>query len=219
MFFTTFVCVCLVATVGYMLFLRPTFTKPQALTDDSGIIPAISKQDHVLWDGNPAITIVNYYDFDCPHCKLLFFRELDEPENIKKEIRLIYRPFPLRQLFPRSLGRMIIAECVAAQTNDKIFFSFLEAGWRAYQPKSTDDIWLMKIAEGFVPNQSALHSCSQNQEPLARINNIRAGALVRGIFSTPSFLVQKQNQPLKRYDLLGEGTGSGLLEAFAQQML
>ncbi|GEM_PF-5929795 len=179
------------------------------------ITPEPSREDHVLWEGSDRAVVVEYFDIDCKYCRALFLKEDQLPDNIKKNVRLIYRLFPLLDLYPRSLERAIIAECVASESGDSIFFDFLRSVTRSYQQDEDKNDWIMNIANQFVSDHGHFQECVSKKLTLEKINRFRTGGYDAGIFSVPSFLVAQQGMPVKRFDLLGPITGSNLLKAFA----
>jgi protein-disulfide isomerase len=75
----------------------------------------VSRVDHSLGPIHPAVTIVEYGDFECPNCKqaapalkLLLTRH-------EGRIRLVYRNFPLEEVHPHALAAAEAAECAGSQ--------------------------------------------------------------------------------------------------------
>ncbi len=179
------------------------------------IMPEPSREDHILWEGSDDVVVVEYFDIDCRHCRDLLLKEDELPDSIKKNVRLIYRFFPLLDIFPHSLERAIIAECVSYASGDKAFFDFLRTVSRSYRESEERNDWMIAIAEKFVGNAVRLEECVSNKLSLEKINASRAGGYGAGIFSVPSFLVARKGMPVTKFDLLGPISGSQLLKAFA----
>jgi protein-disulfide isomerase len=71
--------------------------------------------DHVRGPEHAAVTLVEYGDFECPHCKkatgpvkLLLARFGDQ-------VRFAFRPYPLEDVHPHAMRAAEAAECAAAQ--------------------------------------------------------------------------------------------------------
>jgi len=179
------------------------------------ITPAPSDEDHVLWKGSGDVVVVEYYDLDCPYCRSLLLEEDKLPDSVKNKVRLIYRWFPLVDIYPRSLERAIIAECVSFTSGEVAFFNFLRIVSSSYQKGKVGNDWLINMAKPFVNDAVYFEECVSKRLSLEKINRSRAGGYVAGIFSVPSFLVAKKGMPVKKFDLLGPISGSNLLKTFA----
>ena len=179
------------------------------------IIPEPSDEDHILWKGSDNIVVVEYFDIDCQYCRALLLEEDKLSESVKKNVRLIYRLFPLLEVYPHSLDRAIIAECVSYASGETAFFNFLRAASHSYQEHEEKNDWLVDIAKQFVGNDAHFQDCVSKRLSIEKINRSRAGGYAAGIFSVPSFLVAKRGMLVTRFDLLGPISGSRLLKTFA----
>src|SRR3989344_9193985 len=105
-FSTTSVAVGLLAAFFLYLEVWPN-TEHQGIfvseADSIQITPKPSDEDHVLWEGSDSVVVVEYFDLDCPYCRSLLLEEDKLPESVKDRVRLIYRWFPLIDIYPRSL--------------------------------------------------------------------------------------------------------------------
>ena len=79
------------------------------------LIEPVHSADHLLGPQGAAVTVVEYGDFECPHCKqaagavkLLFAR-------FEHRVRFAFRHFPLEEVHPHSLRAAEVAECAGAQ--------------------------------------------------------------------------------------------------------
>jgi len=75
----------------------------------------VESNEHIKGSIEAPITIVEYSDFQCPAC-LAFFpvvKAITESED--KNIRFVYRHFPLSQIHPRAEASAIAAEAAALQ--------------------------------------------------------------------------------------------------------
>jgi protein-disulfide isomerase len=79
------------------------------------LVEPVSPADHVLGPRVASVTVVEYGDFECPHCKqaagavkLLYAR-------FEQHIKFVFRHFPLEEVHPRALRAAEAAECAGAQ--------------------------------------------------------------------------------------------------------
>src|SRR5258708_28902945 len=75
---------------------------------------AVDGRDHARGSATPALTIVEYGDYDCPHTrKAQAFVDRLMREN--PDLRVVFRHFPLRQLHVNAELLSRVAESVARQ--------------------------------------------------------------------------------------------------------
>ncbi|MCD8261847.1 MAG: DsbA family protein [Bacteroides sp.] len=77
----------------------------------------ITAQDHVMGPENTPVKIIEYTDYQCPYCGDAYY-VLNEVLNYmdKKEVRFVFRNFPLVQLHPYALHAAVAAEVAGAQS-------------------------------------------------------------------------------------------------------
>ena len=71
--------------------------------------------DHVLGADHAPVTVVEYGDFECPHCGRAYpiVRELQQ--RFGSRLRFVFRHFPLTQVHPHAQNAAEAAEAAAAQ--------------------------------------------------------------------------------------------------------
>ena len=81
----------------------------------SKLKPGINAHDRQLGDANARVTLVEYGDYQCPHCGHaypLINRLIKERGN---ELLFVFRNFPLSEIHPMALPAAIAAEAAAMQ--------------------------------------------------------------------------------------------------------
>jgi protein-disulfide isomerase len=76
---------------------------------------AVNSNDHHLGNVNATITLVEYGDFQCPHCRHahpLIKRLLKERNN---DLHFVFRNFPLQEVHPQAYAAAITAEAAGKQ--------------------------------------------------------------------------------------------------------
>ncbi|GHT62735.1 hypothetical protein FACS189451_07810 [Bacteroidia bacterium] len=73
----------------------------------------LNANDHIQGNVNAKIRMIEYGDFQCPYCKKAYWilKELD-PE-IKENLCLVFRNYPLVELHPEALHAAVAAETTA----------------------------------------------------------------------------------------------------------
>ena len=84
--------------------------------------PAVGADDHVIGPEDAPVTLVEYGDFQCPHCARAH-RVL--PKVLKRlgtHVRFVFRHFPLAESHPDAVHAAEAAESVAAQAGEDAFW-------------------------------------------------------------------------------------------------
>jgi NhaA family Na+:H+ antiporter len=80
-----------------------------------GLKPPITEQDHTYGDIDAPVTLVEYGDYQCPHCRQVQPIVRDLRERFGDRLRYVFRHFPLTTLHPRAQRAAEAAEAAAAQ--------------------------------------------------------------------------------------------------------
>src|SRR3954463_9087104 len=75
----------------------------------------VAANDHVLGPEKPSVTMVEYGDFECPFCGRAHVAVQHALRRLGRDVRFVYRHFPLVQLHPHALAAAEAAEAAGAQ--------------------------------------------------------------------------------------------------------
>lgn len=78
-------------------------------------MPVSEDRDHILGPPNAPVTLVEYGDFECPHCGQAHYVLNDLMDQVDDQVRLVYRHFPLTQIHPHSQRAAEASEAAGAQ--------------------------------------------------------------------------------------------------------
>lgn len=87
---------------------------------DAADIPRLTRavsdtRDHILGPPDAAVTLVEYGDFECPYCRQANLVLAALLESIPRDVRLVFRHFPLSQIHPHAQQAAEAAEAAGAQ--------------------------------------------------------------------------------------------------------
>jgi protein-disulfide isomerase len=85
--------------------------RPQAFRLTEPLSPA----DHVIGPDHAPVTVVEYGDFECPHCKQATGTVKLTLAGFPERVRFAFRPFPLEGVHPHALRAAEAAECAGGQ--------------------------------------------------------------------------------------------------------
>ena len=140
-------------------------------------------QDITAGSNEAGVTVIEYFDPNCPHCKDFHQVMKQVVEAHRDEVRFVYKPFPLR----RSSLPEIQALYVAAQS-DK-FNEMLEAQYARQGPGGIGMQDLRAIAEEIDLDPSVLSERVEQNEYRDQVLQQRKRAVKVGVDSTPTVLI------------------------------
>jgi protein-disulfide isomerase len=167
------------------------------MSDESGNVRRarpVGESDHVLGPESAPATLIEYGDYECPHCRRLhpIIREL---MRRTEGLRCVYRHFPLSKVHPHAVKAAEAAEAAAAQgrfwqMHDALFDNDqpLDDGRLArsarrggldmerYTKEMAEGVYAARVEEDF---ESALYSDGVTGTPTVYLN----GALLSDIRS------------------------------------
>lgn len=76
---------------------------------------SLGPTDHVQGPEHAPVTIVEYGDFECPHCKKASGAVKLLLARFNGQVRFAFRSFPLEDVHPYAMGAAAAAECAAGQ--------------------------------------------------------------------------------------------------------
>jgi formate-nitrite transporter family protein len=75
----------------------------------------VHDNDHVLGSDDAPITLIEYGDFECPHCGRAYPIVHEVINKMGNNLRFVYRHFPLQEQHPHALHAAEAAESAGAQ--------------------------------------------------------------------------------------------------------
>ena len=85
------------------------------MSTHSALKPPVSERDHVAGSADAPVTLVEYGDFECPHCGHAFPIVEALREHFKDRLRFVFRNFPLNEMHPHAELAAEAAEAAGAQ--------------------------------------------------------------------------------------------------------
>jgi protein-disulfide isomerase len=79
------------------------------------LVDPVAHTDHVLGPEHAPVTVVEYGDFECPHCKQATGTVKLLLARFEQRARFAFRHFPLEGVHPHALHAAQAAECAGAQ--------------------------------------------------------------------------------------------------------
>ena len=148
----------------------------------SKLKPAVNSADHHLGNVKATMTLVEYGDFECPHCKRAhpFVKRLLEEKGA--DLHFVFRNFPLREIHPHAYASAVAAEAAGMQgkfweMHDLIFENQnkLDAGF------------LLSLAERLKLNLAQFAKDSKSEAVKNKVESDFESGIRSGVNGTPTF--------------------------------
>ncbi len=147
-------------------------------------------------DGSPSkgpadakITIVEFSDFECPHCRVLH-TTLQSIETEYPQVRIVFKNFPLTQIHPWAETAAIGAHCAYLQ-KPTAFWPVHDAIFDNQDVISAENVWekLIGFATQAGLDPDAMKSCMSSAEAKQAVAADHAEGESLSISSTPTVFI------------------------------
>ena len=159
----------------------------------------VGPEDHVQGSADAECTLVEYGDYECPHCAHADPIVKRLQRHLGKRLRFVFRNFPLSQLHPHAEAAAETAEFAAARGK------FWEMHDLIFENQSSLSLALFeKLAQQLGLSSADLLDALNRKEYEARVRADFTGGVRSGVNGTPTFFIngQRHNGPFEYEDLL-----------------
>ncbi|MFA6031088.1 MAG: DsbA family protein [Elusimicrobiota bacterium] len=151
------------------------------------------------------VTIVEYSDFQCPHCKRAFESlEKDVLPKYAGKVRVFFKHYPLTNIHPWAFEAAVAASCASrlspAKTQD--FYAALFSQQETIQ-KENFRAKVLELAKKNGLAESKFARCLDKQETKAALAADEAEATALGVSATPAIYVNGRRAPHYAPEVLG----------------
>lgn len=145
---------------------------------------AVSPKDHSEGSDNAPIVLVEYGDYQCPHCRMAFPMVKRLQKALGKDLKFVFRNFPLSEAHPDAVNAAKVAEAAALQGK------FWEMHDMLFENQENLDVEsLGNYAEKLKLDVSALNDAVGSSEIEDRVSSDFEGGVRSGVNGTPTFFV------------------------------
>lgn len=160
---------------------------------------SVSSSDHIEGDERAPITLVEYGDYQCPHCGAAYPIVKRVQKHFGKRLRFVFRNFPLVQAHPMAQSAAETAEFAAAHGK---FWEMHDAIFENQQSLSLE--FLVELAEQLGLSGPALAKSLKSQEYAEKVRHDFMGGVRSGVNGTPTFFINghRHDAPFDFEDLV-----------------
>jgi protein-disulfide isomerase len=159
----------------------------------------VTEQDHVQGSADAPVTLVEYGDYECPHCAHAHPIVKRLQKHFGVQLRFVFRNFPLKEVHPNAESAAESAEFAGAharfwEMHDGIFANQSALGLPL----------LIELAEALELSVAGLRQALETQQFNARVREDFRGGVRSGVNGTPTFFVngQRHDGPFEFADLV-----------------
>ena len=159
----------------------------------------VGASDHIQGDENAALTMVEYGDYECPHCGRAYPIVKRVQKHFGKRLRFVFRNFPLGEMHPHAEFAAETAEFAGThgkfwEMHDLLFESQNRLGGELFQ----------ELAKRLKLASADLLTALETREFLDRVRADFAGGVRSGVNGTPTFFIngQRHDAPFEYADLV-----------------
>jgi protein-disulfide isomerase len=144
----------------------------------------VGSQDHVLGDNDAPVTLVEYGDYQCPHCGHAYPIVNEVLQYFGPRVRFVYRHFPLTQVHPFAESAAETAEFAGAhrrfwQMHDGLFENQLQLGLPLF----------FELAKLLKLSTSELQTALETGLYAPKVRADFMGGVRSGVNGTPTFFI------------------------------
>lgn len=154
------------------------------------LVLPVSEADHVSGPADAAITLVEYGDFECPHCGRAYPVVQRLQQQMGHDLRFVFRHFPLAESHPHAEHAAEAAEAAAAHGE---FWAMHEQLFEHQHALEDEDLVRYAAAIGLDPDAVAGDLDAGTFEAKVRADFM--SGVRSGVNGTPTFFVNGE-----RYD-------------------
>lgn len=143
--------------------------------------------EHSRGPANAPVTLVEYGDYECPHCALARHVLSVVLAELGDEVRFVFRNFPITILHSDALAAAEAAESVAAHAGEEAFWTMHDILFENQDALEIDDLLTYAEAAGADPQLVADDLASSAMREGVRAD-VESG-VSRDVVETPAFFV------------------------------
>jgi protein-disulfide isomerase len=144
----------------------------------------VTPHDHIRGPADAAVTLVEYGDYECPHCGTANEIVNAVRKHFARKLRFVFRHFPLKEVHPNAQAAAESAEFAAAHER----FWEMHDGLYANRERLGRPL-LFELARGLQLAESDLQKALETEQYVAKIRSDFRGGVRSGVNGTPTFFI------------------------------
>lgn len=155
------------------------------------LTPPVQAEDHVQGGAHANVTLVEYGDYECPHCGRAYPIVKRVQEQLGSRMRFVFRNFPLAEAHPHAEHAAEAAESVGKHGGPEAYWIMHDLIFEHQQdgPATLGDSGLARLAGmAGVPAETVLADLKSAQFK-DRVRDDFMSGVLSGVNGTPTFFI------------------------------
>jgi protein-disulfide isomerase len=144
----------------------------------------VTEHDHIRGPANAPVTLVEYGDYECPHCAAAYPIVNQVQLSFNGRLRFVYRHFPLTEVHPHA---EVAAESAEFAGSAGLFWEMHDALFQNQIRLSVATTFL--IAEELGLPGAAMRNALETGQFRPKVRNDFMGGIRSGVNGTPTFFI------------------------------
>jgi protein-disulfide isomerase len=147
----------------------------------------VTSDDHIQGDPHVPVLLVEYGDYECPHCGRAYPIIQRIQKHFGKRLGFVFRNFPLSEMHPNAESAAEAAEFAGTQGR------FWEMHDGIFENQDALDLpLLLELAETLALSKTDLEGALAGHEYAPRVKTDFLGGVRSGVNGTPTFFINGQ---------------------------
>jgi len=147
----------------------------------------VTKDDHAQGPEEAPVTLVEYGDYECPHCGRAYPIVKRVQKHFGKNLRFVFRNFPLNEIHPHAEDAAEVAEFAATQGKFWEMHDLIFENQQALGPET-----YARLTSSLKLPVSAMESALEQGSFTDRVRSDFSGGVRSGVNGTPTFFINGQ---------------------------
>ncbi len=152
----------------------------------AGPVAEVTDKDHMLGNKNAKVTIVEYSDFECTFCSRHEPTIKQLLKTYPKDVRLVYRHYPLSSIHPQADRAAEASECAAKLGGNNAFWKMHEKLFTQAASAGLNPDVYATLAKAIGLDQAKFKTCLDSGEMKAVVQAQAATGNDAGVNGTPA---------------------------------
>jgi protein-disulfide isomerase len=151
----------------------------------------VGARDHALSSADAPVTLVEYGDYQCPHCYRAHPIVLSLVKRLGDNLRFVFRNFPLTEIHPDALHAAEAAESVSAHAGEDAFWKMHNLIYEHQQDSddALDDAHLVRYAATAGADPAQVQQDLDGEAFQERVRSDFMSGVRSGVNGTPTFFI------------------------------
>ena len=150
----------------------------------SKLKPPVSEQDHIEGSDDAAIELLEFGDYECPHCGRAYPIIKAIQKKMGKKLKFVFRNFPLAEVHPHAFTAAIAAEAAGRQNKYWPMHDILFENQRDLSGQA-----ILNYARYIGLEETGFMKDLHQPELRSRVENDFESGIRSGVNGTPTFFI------------------------------